>query len=73
MAMAVGQAAASGAPPPVISQIEEIARSLRLGMWGSHRGGSTLTLRWRLPMTSIESAGTAVRAFMGMRGASQTQ
>jgi hypothetical protein len=73
MAMAVGQAAASGAPPPVIAQIEEIARSLRLGMWGSHRGGSTLTLRWRLPMTSIESAGTAVRAFMGMRGASQTQ
>jgi hypothetical protein len=69
MAMAVGQAAASGAPPPVIAQIEEIAASLRLGMWGSHRGGSTLTLRWRLPMTSIESAGTAVRAFMGMRGA----
>jgi hypothetical protein len=73
MAMAVGQAAASGAPPAVIAQIEEIAASLRLGMWGSHRGGSTLTLRWRLPMTSIESAGTAVRAFMGMRGASQSQ
>ena len=71
MAVAIGQAQASGAAPPmsVTAQIEEIARSLHLGMWGSHRGGSTLTLRWRLPMTSMESAGTAVRAFMGMRGA----
>ena len=75
MAMAVSQAAASGAAPPMsmTAQIEEIVRSLRLGMWGSHRGGSTLTLRWRLPMTSMESAGTAVRAFMGMRGAPQAR
>ena len=70
MAMAVSQAAASGAAPmSMTAQIEEIVRSLRLGMWGSHRGGSALTLRWRLPMTSMESGGTAVRAFMGMRGA----
>ena len=72
MLAVAGQAAGGAAPPgsmSVLAQIDQIASSLRLGMWGSHRGGSTLTLRWRLPMTTMESAGTAARAFMGMRGA----
>jgi hypothetical protein len=51
----------------MMGRISDIIAPLRLATWGSYRGGDALTLRWRIPMTTMESAGNAVRGFMGLR------
>jgi hypothetical protein len=67
--LATSGAAEMGGPQgaAMLGRISAIVAPLRLATWGSHRGGEALTLRWRIPMTTMESAGNAVRGFMGLR------
>jgi hypothetical protein len=68
---AAGGNAARGAmagPLAIAKQAQGLLANAELATWASHRAGDALTVRWRWPMGTFESAGNLVRQVMAMMG-----
>lgn len=62
-------AGGGGANPAAMgSMAGAMLKDARLAMWGSYKGGESLTMGWRVPMSTFESIAVIVRGAMGMGG-----
>lgn len=71
LAMAAQNPAAAGGAAPMLGAVNMMLGSARLATWGSTRGGDTLAITWRVPLSTFESIATLARGFMGMGGRAQ--
>jgi hypothetical protein len=58
----------STGPMAVAAQAQTLLANVELATWASHRTGADLGLRWRLPMSTLESMAGIVRQSLGLLG-----
>lgn len=61
----LGQAPGGPNPMAMADMASAMLQNAQLATWGSVRGGTTLTLDWRIPMSTMESIAGIARGAMG--------